>query len=445
MALPVSSFLDLLFAGSAPVWHQWDGDRKALIEAVEGRLMREIADAGERSSPLSHFRVMNTGLWLLDRLLPLEEREVFLPYIGKEALRNLGLNVPEPVETVPWGRAVYAWSRRLEASDRQQIFAIPVGEGNDSAICWPYQGAMIAWAETCPTDEAAYLFDWPDLREQHWTDVPHWSGNPLIGEYVARVHDARARVSEMTIALARLVARMKQSPRADYPRSSLAQEILRQILRDLAPTFSPPDGPMPRDSEAWSDWIRTELAGAAYQVLADLYERLYPRPLRHPLAAAFWVQRHDVNTWERLIHDLEVLDRLCGYAVIEHLVTIVPSDELAAWQPVLSLPQKGNYPIVALCQWLQPEFRDVLALYTTKRQPNDNVAPCAYQAYLHKTPRVVLEEFWGEHQNFPLWQLLTLDRYLFALQPVKPMPVVWDAQEVEADLRLEDPLNGRGM
>ncbi|MDP9352803.1 MAG: hypothetical protein M3P51_14870 [Chloroflexota bacterium] len=333
----------------------------------------------------------------------------------------------------------------MAPSERQQLFAIPMGEGNNSAIFRPYQAAMAAWAETCPVDEATSLFDWPDLRDQHWPDVPYWSAGPLVDEYAARVHDARILVSEMTAALARLVDEIEPKVRIDFTRSGLARTILQQIFSDLAPMFPPPASPMPQDPQSWFDWLQAELAGAGYQVLTNLYERLYPRQRLQPFAIAFWVQRYDSNTWERLIHDFYILEELNPYRVIQHMGTIVPPDQMAAWKPALSIEQRGNEPIVAFCQWLQPEYRDVLALYARIRRPYDDVAACAYQAYLHKTPRVVLEELWDWHQDLPLWQLLTLDRYLFAPQLVKPMPVVWDVQRVEADLRREDPLNGRGL
>jgi len=408
-----------------PAWHLWDADNERLIEQLDAFL----ADLGDESERHWEAREAATrAVWLLDRVVPKDQSSRF---------RDLWKR-PGRIRQV----AVYAWGRRLDAARRHELFDLPdeLRKECDGA-------AQAAWCDACPPEQVESLLEWLDLREQH--------GWPASGPYALltiREYCRRADRETGRVRLLRFVAEANERLDEDYawPLYGARQCALKQLIRDAAPSFPPPEQPPPDGENPAQviEWLDHELRQGGHGELADLCKaacvpcRGYGGVLA--LAPLFWIERHNPSSWEQLEESLYSVDEWAGHAFVGRLGRIVPPDRLDAWDRVLTPESLGNYPIMAFCRWLRREYRDALLPHIA--HSDRDWAACAYQAYLHSSPEPVLKHRWDDCDHpLPLWQLMTLDRFLHAPSPVKPAPLCFDVQDVEADFRLYDPLNHRSF
>lgn len=453
--LALSSFLDLLFESNEPVWCYWDENLPALTSALKDRLCdyfrRYQQEKNYSDEKFSHYNKISLALWLLDRLLPLDDNSIFVPFLGEKALHKLEhiKYTYTPVSCHPHIRAIYAWGRRLSAEQRNQIFAIPFNQsaeiGKFTAFCLINQAALAAWIETCPADQSSSLFTWPDLCDLYQSPHPPKTTKLLTDEYIRRNADRNERLSVLAASAEKLIEHRKEYGKWDWGviRSDLLNNILRQIIKDMAPEFSSTEESPPianKDSvEALFKWFLSILARTGYSTIADLYQHLNPHREGYSLAILFWIE---TMNWPQLEERMHRLEKLSPYDFINRMVEIVPPERLDVWETVLEL--KRYYPITAFCRWLRPEYREVLLWHCNPYELNDE-AICAFYAYLSMTPRPLLEAMWKRTELIPSWQAQALDRYLYAPEPIKPPPFLWDVQCAEADPRLEDPLTCRGL
>jgi len=373
------------------------------------------------------------AVWLLDRLLPPEEA----PFFG-ELWRRAELSAS--------AYAFYAWGRRLGPDRRREIFELPLERRAQLA-----GAAQAAWCASCPPGDADSLLDWLDLVQQ-----PGWRDGDgdtrlALDEYCGAALDDVQRerllrlVEEANVRLARELA---------WPLYGSRDRALAALVRDAARSFPPPDAPFPGWRRAEHarifDWLESELRGGGHGELAEACaasrapNRGYGAVLH--VAASFWVLRHDECSWERLIERAPGLGRRLAREVLDRASRIVPRDRLDVWVDLLERRSDlGDHPMRAFCGWLPSDDRDALLLHVDDANPD--WAACAYQAYLHRCPRSVRQfrwDSWRARRRMPSWQELILDRHLHAPVEVRPGPVLHGTQEVEADIRLEDPLNHRG-
>ncbi len=101
---------------------------------------------------------------------------------------------------------------------------------------------------------------------------------------------------------------------------------------------------------------------------------------------------------------------------MRRLGEIVPKNRIDCWHALLS-PEASEFEgIHSFCSWLAAEYRDLLIPHF--QHPDWDWGACAWQAYLSKTPRAVLECM--DRSSLPTWQGMLHDRALYAPAAVKP-------------------------
>ncbi len=152
------------------------------------------------------------------------------------------------------GFAMFAWGRRLGPEERNQLIAAPLELAR-----------MLAWCDSCPTNEVASLLDWaqkwkPVLKAGCFPPPPHPED-----EFYRRCGDRTVRLREMC---AHLVGAVHCFRDGDHDERSLAganiHRLLRWALRDAASTARCPDEPTPESSEEWSAWLAQTLATSPF-------------------------------------------------------------------------------------------------------------------------------------------------------------------------------------
>ncbi|HVY62728.1 MAG TPA: hypothetical protein VHF22_13805 [Planctomycetota bacterium] len=422
--LSPQTLVETLIHRVAPVWHHWNGREAALVDSAAAFLRRpDIADP-------SSYRAEIASLWILDRLVPVENRAFFDPL-----LQSRWSDLARAV-------AIYAWGRRLRDGDRARLFALDFGAGWPDGIA-----AEAAWCESCPAADPGQLLEWWSLLVKHGHEPT--DGTLVVKEYARRTADRLARRQRL-LDLAREGNAETAWDAAGRPAGGhlwgAVREALVQAACDLAGSFVPSMEPMPAE-EKLLDWFYGTLdEGGFHEVVATCKEAAVLQKGRFSvkrLASLFWVERAD---WRRLVESFADVEERHPYAAIQRLGKCVPPDRLDAWEDVVRFPMRGNYPIQEFCDWLRPEFRDLLPPFFADVDEPER-ATCAYHAYLQKTPRPVLERFWARRGSHALaaWQVMALDRFLHAPPALRPPATVQDVQCVEADIRLLDPMNRRGM
>ncbi len=448
------SLLDSLFEYSnQKIWYYWDNNLSELTDALKERVIDYLRKYQKETDYNYYEADINLALWLLDRLLPLNEKDIFVPFLGEMSLRNLGGGISESnkISARPWKQAILAWGRRLSGDHRNQLLLIPFNQPRSGKsrrrLCYPVgQEILSAWCETCPAGQEDTLFTWPDLSDMCQTDHASEDISILVEEYVRRNPDRTARLSVLVDNAAKLIDFKKKYGKQKWGsvRFHLLRHIFRQIMKDIAPEFTLNDklpGEWRNPSEDWSDWLKTVFAKAGYDTVANLCQYLNPYREGHMLAVLF---RIETMSWQQLEKHIFRSKNLPHYGFIDRLADVVPSERLDVWEMILK-SEKTHYPFVVFCRWLQPEYRDALLRYCNLYEVNCTKAVCAFYSYLSKTPHPVLEAMWQCAKSLPTWQSQELDRCLFAPEPIKPPQLLWDRQNIEADLRLEDILSHRIM
>ncbi len=449
------SLLDSLFEYSnQKIWYCWDNNLSELTDVLKERVIGYLRKYQHKTDYKSHETDINLALWLLDHLLPLNEKDIFVPFLGEMSLRNLGINISEGNQTSarPWKRAILAWGRRLSNEHRSQLLLIPFNqpqsekkEKSRRRLCYPVgQEVMAAWCETCPVGQEDTLLTLPDSDMCQTHHAPE-DISILVKEYVRRNPNRTERLPALINNAAKLIdIKEKYGEQKWGIQFHLLHHIFKQIMKDIAPEFVLNDklpGGWRNSSEDWYNWLTTVLSKAGYDSVVNLYRHLNPYREGHLLAVLF---RIETMNWQQLERHISGLDNLPHDGFIDRLADIVPSERLDVWKMVLKL-EKNHYSFVAFCRWLQPEYRDALLWYCNLYEVNCTKAVCAFYSYLSKTPHPVLEAMWQCAKSLPTWQSQELDRCLFAPEPIKPPQLLWDRQNIEADLRLEDLLSHRIM
>ena len=424
-----SAFLERLLEAGGPIWHRWDGNAPALLDALISATKNEFAsnrvpEARDHEASLRRRRLV----WLLDRLAPAAGLELFEPY---------------PTEEL----AIYGWGRRLPLDRRNELTTFPITP--DTPGHWGrrmvIQALMLAWCDTCPNDRLESILNWRDVwspaLKQH--DIC-WLHDPE-DEFYRRSTDIKSRYQPMLVSLQRSIAVLHD---ADETVRESAQasgfRLLTYLLRDIAiqnPVAVRPHA-LPEEYQSWMDSV---LASAPFAEVAefgcDLLKIRRERGTDEFLARSLWIWRHGKNDWQQLYFNSGMFrDDWISERVLDRLAEIVPEDELETWGTLVTWDSDDSR-IRAFCRWLPPKYAEVLRDHFN--HPDREWGACAYQNYLSKAPEPILRLVWAKMSELPQWQAELLDRRLFAPQRVRLAPIVEDMQTVEGDLRLQDPFNHR--
>jgi hypothetical protein len=359
-------------------------------------------------------------MWLLDRLLPQAENAHF------EQFRTKGLGV-------------FAWGRRLRPEQRHLLIEAAADPASDVH----YESSVLAWCASCPDDEVNSLLGWAES----WEPVLKTKGCSCLlprpeREFFRRCTDKSLRSSLMCTHLAAATQRFRQG--GDFDRSVARGSIhglLRLLLLDSnAPC---PTEPVPRSAEDWKNWLGRVLATPPFADVAGAAQEFldwYGWHETETAARRLWASCHGPSDWMALHEFAQYCEDPFIY---DRLAEIMPSDRLEEWDRHVLYEPNDHGQIQAFCRWLPDAFADVLRSHFD--HPEMDWAPCAYQAYLFKTPEAVLQHHWRRRDKLPGWQVRLLDRRLFAPLAIRPGLVVEDVQDAEGDFRLQDPLNHRGI
>jgi hypothetical protein len=443
---------------SIPLWQSWDGSLDGLPEFAHkmatGLPAWNLTD-DEKYSTLTNI------VWCLDRLLPPDDPAPFIPFLGhaiRDALAT-SAHAAMPADSALVKHAVYAWGRRLSPGDRACLPTLAAGGTGPRA----YAEAMAAWAETCPVEDAASLFQWPEVAGYHEGE----SFGVLISEFVKRI----SRADERLVVLAPLALTIADElvghfsiqihTERDYReltrRAGFLIDLTRQIVSDVASLTAALDVARPPESDLSRHWLRAVLGAMQIPALTDLFHRLdelnrqpeavFNMPDFHELAMRLWIAQQNAEKWDILHGALIDLDGYERHMAIERLTEIAPPDRFDIWADIV---QQGPYRLPAFngfCRWLAADHRRRLLSYTSvsflSASDEIEMAESAFRSYLHLASQDELDTLWQDCYFLPFWQALLLDRFLHAPEAVKPSAVLYSISSVEDDFRLEDRLNLR--
>lgn len=411
-----STVLDLITLRLAPGWSRWsDGD---------DCLVSELRDRPARSHQV---------VWMLDRLLPLGQRDDFeplLPSPGAEARHGT------PV------RAIYAYLRRAP-EPTALLQHTPRVRGN-----LLLQDAMAAaWCDLLSDRPPEELLTWWRLCDEH--DLQAGQSALILREYTRREAAPEQRLALLlpfaeehhetwTSERGRLTAtqRLAHAGMRANDRRRAVRWALDELVRTAACRLPRPEDELP-STESASKWLEACLVDAGLPSLARLVMASHTD--EKGLAQRLWIERQ--TSPEALVERLDDIEERLQASALWRLRKILPPETLAEWwnDHRLSLRSGG---MRVLCDGLPAEHRDVLVPMLDDR--DHEVAACAYHAWLHRAPAVVLKAEWDRVDQLPAWRGLALDRFLFAPKPLRPPPWVDDVNAVYNDPRLADPLNDRG-
>lgn len=162
--LNTSAFLERLLEADGPIWHRWDGNVPALLDALIGAAENEFSSSRE-SGPRDHEKHLRQRrlLWLLDRLAP-------------ETLTCL-----QPIEATNSHSTL--WGRRLPQDRRNELTKFPITPTTPGH--WTrrmtLQALILAWCDTCPDDKLHSILDW----SEHWR--PHSNSTTSAGCMIQRM------------------------------------------------------------------------------------------------------------------------------------------------------------------------------------------------------------------------------------------------------------------
>jgi hypothetical protein len=210
--------------------------------------------------------------------------------------------------------------------------------------------------------------------------------------------------------------------------------LLEQVAKEN------PGAPPQPTTEEWASYLEQTLASRPFAELGEIAKELpFSAQSQEYTAKLLWIWQHGPDQWRQLFDAF--LDP-CNRAQFDRLAEIVPRDEIDAWD-VFGGQSYSRGEFEAFCRWLPAQYAEVLT--THFQHPDADWRACAYQNYLTKAPEPILRHRWRHADELPAWQSALLDRRLFAPEAIRPAAVVYDTQEVEADLRLQDPFNHRSF
>ena len=427
-------FVERLIEAEAPIWFRWDRDELALLQALFAVAHREFSSqppVGANQYDLSHLSLRRTRLlWLLDRLAPESDAELFEPYRSHEL-------------------AIYAWGRRLPQDRRDELTRFPVTPATPGH--WTrrmvLQALIFAWCDSCPDDNLNSILDW----SEHWRPVLEfhdvcWLPHPE-DEFYRRCTDIEARRQSMIVSLRRNLTLLNNPDNTTHELAHrIAFRLWTHLLRDVA-VQNPAAEQVHSTPEQYMAWLDSTLSLPAFSDVAELGRDLLKiRGERGPdeyVARSLWIWRHGKDNWKQLYwHSGMFRDDWISGRILDRLAEIVPPDELETWG-ALVLCEFKDERIRAFCRWLPPRYAEVLRDHFNHPEPD--WANCAYQNYLAKAQEPVLRLRWNQVRDLSARQAELLDRRLFAPERVRPAAVIEDIQTVEGDLRLRDPFNHRAF
>ncbi len=363
--------------------------------------------------------------WLLDRLVPENQPDFFSSLLKKVKNPN------------GHGQLVYAWARRIDKKKKEDIFQLPKVDFNKS-----YQALITAWCELCSESSPETLIEWWDLSTKY-----HKINTPNICEYspvLIREYATRLTGTENYRKALLLLLTDK------LPHYCTFRTVQRLITEEIATHFPFPEDGLPKDGRKKLHWFYNCLLDHGFEEVVDVFQsNKKNQPMLYSLPGIFWARRHLAMPWEQLKEKVDQIDRDFPYQGIFLMEHNVPKEQINEWwiylNPFRDMLQgsRGLYPIIAFCNWLRNDFRDVLVPFFN--HSDIDVAACAYQAYLHKAPRAVTEHMAKNQLRTPSWQANILDRFMHAPENIKPQKVLEDIQTIEQNIRLRDPLNHRAI
>lgn len=422
--LTPSAFVERLLEAEEPVWCRWDRDLPALLSeliAVAHRDWKIPALDPSLRGRWQERKRWRRLFWLLDRLTPLSQAEVFEPFRDR-------------------GRALFAWGRRL-SPDRRHLIIATARDADWRDAC------MQAWCASCRDEALPALLDWTEA----WKSVPkviHHMGRFPEEEFHDRATDETVRYQLLCEHLAKACARFRGG---DESARSLARPVIHRVLRMTlrhAATLTPgPDGDAYQSQEHWQAWLERILATPAFAQVAEAsgeflrwwYAPCLPNVGQYN-ALWVWAHMHRKGDWETLVQSASYHDERFIY---DRLAEIMPFDALSAWRRMIQHQSQDRGQMQAFCRWLPVAYTQVLQSHFS--HPDAEWAACAYQCHLAKSPWPVLSWEWQRREALPSWQTRLLDRRLFAPEALLPHPFVEDIQDAENDFRLEEPFSRRGI
>lgn len=424
-----SVFVERLLEADGPIWHRWDRDASALLDALTTAIKTEFASTADPPSR-DHERLLRRRrlCWLLDRVAPASNPELFVPYGSEET-------------------AIYGWGRRLTSKRRNELTEfqnMPDVAGNRDRRM-TIQALMLAWCDTCPDNELDSILNWaefwrPVLKQGDicWLHAPE-------DEYYRRSTDIQRRYHPMLNSLRKSVALLSDADETirEIARTS-SYRLLRYLLRDVA-IQNPAAVPFHTTAEQYQPWMDDILSSSPFADITnaggELLKSLRERATDEYVARSLWIWLHGKGNWEQLysVSGMFRHDWISGQ-VLDRLAEIVPEDELETWGTLVTWDSDDSR-IRAFCRWLPPKYADVLRDHFN--HPDRDWGACAYQNYLSKAQEPILRLMWSQSSDLTKWQAELLDRRLSSPEAVHPAAVVEDIQTVEGDLRLQDPFNHR--
>jgi len=424
-----SSFLERLLETEGPIWYRWDGNTSALLNALVSATKNESA-SGHVPENRDHEANLRRRrlLWLMDRLTPASSLASFEPYSTEEL-------------------AIYGWGRRLPPARRNELtnFPIPPDTRGDWGRRMVIQALMLAWCDTCPNDRLKSILDWahiwrPTLK-QHDICWLH----DIEEEFYRRSTDIHQRYQPMLASLRKNMA-LVNDPDETMREIALgcAFSLLMHLLRDVA-LQNPAAVPFHTTAEQYRAWMDETLSSAPFREIAEAGQQLLKfrreRNSDEYVARSLWIWLHGRSDWEQLysVSGMFRDDWIAG-RVLDRLAEIAPEDALETWGTLVTW-DTDEARIRAFCRWLPAKYAEVLREHFN--HPERDWGACAYQNYLSKAEERILRLLWRHVSDLPQWQAELLDRRLFAPEGARPAAIVEDIQEVEGDLRLQDPFNHR--
>ncbi|XCN73470.1 MAG: hypothetical protein Q3M24_01585 [Candidatus Electrothrix aestuarii] len=417
--------LELLLNRKSPVW-QDISNIDLFIDELASFFIKNFSSEGSSSrNKFEELITLRKVTWLLDRLVPENQPDFF---------NSLLKETEDPNR---YARLIYAWARRIEKKKREDIFQLPGVDINKS-----YQALTTAWCDLCTESSPETLIDWWNLSKKYCEiSIPNiWQYSPLIiKEYAARI----TGTEKYREALLQLLQNR-------LPHYSTFKTARRLITEEIVHHFPAPQEELPKETRAKLDWFYQCLLDKGFDDVVEIFKSDKERqPDLYSLPVFFWARRHLSMPWEQLRERVDRIDRDLPYEGIFLAEQKIPKDQISEWwiylNPFRDMLQgsRGLFPIIAFCNWLENDYRDVLIPFF--HHSDIDVAVCAYQAYLHKAPEAVTEYMVKNQLRIPSWQADILDRFMYAPKSIRPRRFLPDIQMVEYDMRLCDPLNHRAL
>lgn len=370
------AFEDLLY-GRRPAWYVVGGDRERLVAACIDWLTPERVSTRDFSDPTPH-----RATWILDRLLPLDEIELF---------RRLN-------SYTRWLPSLYALFRRSPA-DMDSVTAERFGHGESDAV-------ETAWVDTRASDDDLLGWHAECLRRGWPADSLHFPPVAVV-EYCRRAPDS-----------ARLVSYLEDAPVHEVP------VILHRLMRLVA-------GSVPRTEEP-EPGLETRLTEAGFETLAKaVAARIKPRPAvpiievelvfgRGVSDSDLWESNFTQTLWiaQQTADDVDRLVAVAPYIAEWRLGEIIPSDRPDLWERVFkAAPDAGASLLKAFCRWCTTTQMHLLVPYFDHE--DRECAASAFEAFLALAPPDEVEDL-AEERDRADWQIELLDRWMHAPPELRP-------------------------